>query len=410
MAQTPDAQTAENAAETTSSPVAHVYLGAGTQILAFSAAANGELTPVLGSPFPYNTSVMGANGHYLFGFEPNSVVIDSLSMAANGSLKKVATTNTDNFSNCPLTYQNGQGLRIDHSGQNLYNGAIGEGVDQGVWCNMNFQSFKIDESNGELTFLGAAGDIGLGGNSQGVGGNAQLGILGNNKFAYYPWCYHANGYGPVNGVTVFERLSTGDLSSLEKVDVNLVFPDAPEDIYNPNGQSWGYYCPLAVATDPTDHLAMTFYANDYTTTGTGAPYGPIAIGTFTANSKGYLSTSSTYKNMATLPVDSNYNGHCLACAALRMSPSGKLLAAGGPAGVLLFHFNGGSPVTKYKTLLANENVSSILWDNNNHMYVLGSDANGAKLWVYTVTPTSVTEAPGSPYSTANAASMVVHTL
>ena len=97
FAQAPDAQTDENAAETTSSPVAHVYIGSGTQILAFSAAANGKLTPVPGSPFNYSLSLMGANGHYLFGFEPSSVIIDSLSMAANGALKKTATTNTENY-------------------------------------------------------------------------------------------------------------------------------------------------------------------------------------------------------------------------------------------------------------------------------------------------------------------------
>jgi len=46
LAQAPDAQTDENAVETTSSPVAHVYIGSGNQISAFSAAANGKLTPI----------------------------------------------------------------------------------------------------------------------------------------------------------------------------------------------------------------------------------------------------------------------------------------------------------------------------------------------------------------------------
>jgi hypothetical protein len=58
--------------------------------IAFSAAANGKLTLVPGSPFNYSLSLMGANGHYLFGFEPSSVIIESFSMAANGALKKAA--------------------------------------------------------------------------------------------------------------------------------------------------------------------------------------------------------------------------------------------------------------------------------------------------------------------------------
>ena len=74
----------------------------------------------------------------------------------------------------------------------------------------------------------------------------------------------------------------------------------------------------------------------------------------------------------------------------------------------LFHFNGGSPLTKYKTLTSTEANGTILWDNNNHMYALGSNSKGeGELWVYTVTPTSIKEAPGSPYLIPNAASFVV---
>jgi len=63
---------------------------------------------------------MGANGHYLFGFEPSSV---NHRLALDGckcALKMAASTNTENFysSDCgQLTYWNGQGLRIDHSGK-----------------------------------------------------------------------------------------------------------------------------------------------------------------------------------------------------------------------------------------------------------------------------------------------------
>jgi hypothetical protein len=95
---------------------------------------------------------------------------------------------------------------------------------------------------------------------------------------------------------------------------------------------------------------------------------------------------------------------------MRTSPSGKLLAVGG-SGLEIFHFNGGSPLTKYKTLLTTDSIGQILWDDDNHMYALGSDTKGTgKLWVYTVTLTSVAEAPGSPYSITNAEGMVVQTL
>jgi hypothetical protein len=163
-----------------------------------------------------------------------------------------------------------------------------------------------------------------------------------------------------------------------------------------------------MATDPTNHAAITYFAVDEN----GVQYGPAVIATYTADAKGNLTTTSTYKNMATLPTGSDgSNTTCLACAALRMSPSGKLLAAGGSPGVVLYHFNAGSPATKYKTLLAGNSIGSILWDNENHLYALGTNSKGASmLWVYTVTPTSTTEAPGSPYSIANAGSMIVQPL
>ena len=392
LAQAPDAQTDEKAAETTSAPVAHVYIGSGNKILAFSAAADGKLTPVPGSPFNYSLSLMGANGHYLFGFEPSSVIIDSLSMAANGALRKTATTNTEAYwplgSDCPLTYWNGQGLRIDHSGEDLYNAAIPEDL----FCYSNFQSFKINDANGKLTYLGESDKIFYGG--------PLLSILGNDEYAYSPNCAAAFGNSPSPSVTAFQRISNGELAT---VNAGTAIPAAPMDTSYPGGPVPGYYCPLMMATDPTDHAAMTLRAFDNIGGGDGEGgfYGPVVIATFTADAKGNLKTTSTYKNMAVAETGGS---------TMRMSPSGKLLAVGG-SGLEIFHFNGGSPLTKYKTLLTTDGIGPILWDNDNHMYALGSDTKGTgKLWVYTVTPTSVEEAPGSPYSITNEGGMVVQPL
>jgi hypothetical protein len=151
---------------------------------------------------------------------------------------------------------------------------------------------------------------------------------------------------------------------------------------------------------------MTLQAVDYAD---GAPtYGPVVIATFTADAEGNLKSTSTYKNM---PVSEPGGGPTGAPGGtMRMSPSGKLLAVGG-SGLEIFHFNGGSPVTKYKTLLPGFTVSQILWDNTNHMYAIGTNSAGAgKLYVYTVTPTSVTEAPGSPYSITSPGNIVVQPL
>ena len=78
-----------------------------------------------------------------------------------------------------------------------------------------------------------------------------------------------------------------------------------------------------------------------------------------------------------------------------MSQSGKLLAVG--PGLQVFHFNGAEPITKFTGLLPTAPITHIHWDNNNHLYALSSN----KLYVYTVTPTSVEEVPGSPYTLPN---------
>jgi hypothetical protein len=99
---------------------------------------------------------------------------------------------------------------------------------------------------------------------------------------------------------------------------------------------------------------------------------------------------------------------------IQMSPSGKLLAVAGDGpydsdfgtqlpGLQIFHFNGSSPITAYSGILnsANFGTGSLRWDTDNHLYALGTYYNSptySQLFVYTVTPTSITQAPGSPYT------------
>jgi hypothetical protein len=89
-----------------------------------------------------------------------------------------------------------------------------------------------------------------------------------------------------------------------------------------------------------------------------------------------------------------------------MSPSGKLFAVGG-TGFQVFHFNGAEPITPFTGLLqANYQFQAFAWDGDNHLYAL----SGGKLFVYTVTPASINEAPGSPYSIPEASSVIVRSL
>jgi hypothetical protein len=56
-------------------------------------------------------------------------------------------------------------------------------------------------------------------------------------------------------------------------------------------------------------------------------------------------------------------------------------------------------------LLTKDEIDQVFWDNSNHLYALSR--NAGKLHVFTVTPTSHSEASGSPYTIANPANVIV---
>jgi hypothetical protein len=153
----------------------------------------------------------------------------------------------------------------------------------------------------------------------------------------------------------------------------------------PDAASGSYYVPYMAAADPANHVAISFQPISDNSQDVD---GSTQLATYTVGTTGSLTTTSTRENMPVSSVKSvNY---------LKMSPSGKLLAVAGTAGLQVFHFNGASPITKYTGLLTNDGISQCFWDSNNHLYALSQSAK--KLFVFTITPTSYSEAPGSPYT------------
>jgi len=93
---------------------------------------------------------------------------------------------------------------------------------------------------------------------------------------------------------------------------------------------------------------------------------------------------------------------------MRMDPSGKLLAVGGSTGLEIFHYHGTNPVTYAKTLLTSGSIDSLYWDRSHHLYALqASNIGKGKLYVFTVTMTGASQAPGSPHSIPNPDSLIV---
>lgn len=355
------------------SPVAYVYVSSyvsrtgNNQVNAYAASANGALTPVSGSPFPDNVGELALNGRWLFGVEATGSsagqTVDSYSIASNGALV---------LKNQTAVNDSGGGvtsLLLDHTGSSLY-------VNY-YTINNDCLSYSIDQANGALTYLSIY--------HQGPGFGCPMSFTSNNEFAYSSNCYH---FTP--SIFGAKRSSDGILSPLS---INPPLPTPPPGTG---------FCPyLGAAADPSNHLAI---AVTPVKGGFGNDDGETQLAVYTADSSGNLTTNSTYQNMpktAVVPA----SGGTYSVNDYWMSPSGKLLAVAGPLGLQVFHFNGGNPITHYTGLLTTDNVNQVFWDNANHLYAISTKAG--KLYVFTVTPTSVTQAPGSPHNIPAAGSLIV---
>jgi hypothetical protein len=342
------------------STAAYVYVssnpsGTKNEINAYSAAPDGKLTLVTGSPFSaasgYGAS-LAVTAKYLF--SANEVDINSYSIASDGALRQAGTIDAQGFnqSDCggPVS------LFLDRSGATLY--------DEDIYsdcANNAYQFFDTSTLQGKLSYLGTTARTT-------PEFEVPLSFLGDNKYAYGASCYHW--YQEIFG---FVRNSDGALTSLA---INPAMPAA---------QDGSFYCPYLASTDSSNHVAVPVQPLNNSLF---QPDGAYQLAVYTADISGNLSTKSTYSNMPKVAVGT--------VSSISISPSGKLLAIAGTAGVQVFHFNGASPITHYTGVLNSDNINQVSWDNDNHLYAV-SPASG-KLFVFTVTATNCTEAPGSPYT------------
>jgi hypothetical protein len=359
-AQVTSSSTESNSTPAISSPVAYVYVSTATsgtagQIRGYSAAPNGALTAIPGSPFLTDgVNYMAVNGAWLFGVANTDTDIDSFSIGSNGALTlKDKDTVTNPGPGVISVY-------LDHTGSTLY-------ADY-YTTNNDYLSYTINQSSGQLTKLG---DL-----PGGPPDNSPVSFIGNNVYAYSSSCYH---FGPeIIGV---KRNTDGTLSYL-----NSNFPFPAE-------KSGGFYCAWLAAADPTNHVAIAMQPLN----SNWGQDGPWQLATYTAGSSGNLTTKSTYSNMPSVLVGGVTD--------YRMSPNGKFLAVGGSAGFQIFHFNGANPITKFTARLTSSPINQIFWDNANHVYAISYQAG--KLFVWTVTSTGVTRAPGSPHAITNLQNLIV---
>jgi 6-phosphogluconolactonase (cycloisomerase 2 family) len=339
--------------------VAYVYVSSNpansstNQINAYTVSSAGKLTPVSGSPFRDDVTSMAVNGKYLFASTRSGIYIAGFRIEPGGALRWVRSTDIVRLN--PSDCGDSGPLFLDRSGTTLYD------MEYRSDCSNNsYHSFSIDPSTGQLRHLG------------GTFGDAWLylpaAFTGNNAHAYTAGCI-GNLYWEISG---YKRGANGALTSV-KTKTSL-----------PAAKAGDFYCPSQTATDSANHVAVTLQPVNQAFNPDGAPL----LASFTADAAGNLNTSNTPQTMPRASVGT--------VTALSMSPSGKLLAVAGSAGLQVFHFNGGNAITRGTGLIATPQIDQISWDNSNHLYAISQSAG--KLYVFTITPASAQQAAGSPYS------------
>jgi hypothetical protein len=359
-----------------SNPVAYVYVTRPTHIDGFAASSSGVLTPVPGSPFA-NTAVsdLAVTKKFLFGAGSE---VTSYSIGSKGTLKKITSVKTFQHEPDNCTQYGISDLQVDSAGSTLY--AQEDPNCQGDGASP-YLSFHI-ESNGDMEYLGPSGGY-LDDATQGY--TARLHFTGAGKFGYDGECQEDNNN--LSDINIYKRESNGALSYIGQSN------EVPAP-----GISGDPYCAGLLATDGENHLAVALQQIQGTDGDNGPLYGPYYLASYTADSNGNLTTTSTAENMP----EASFTGD-FAVGAMSIDPTNEFLAVGGQ-GFAIYHFNGSKPITKYSGVLQSSvGFQEFGWDKAHHLYALG----GGKLFVYTVTSSSIKEAPGSPYSIPESSSVIV---
>jgi hypothetical protein len=355
-------------------PVAYVYAQTSNGVDVFDAASDGKLTLIKGSPFSTSGQMGGVTASHLISVGTD--YLHTYSIESNGAVGKQASEiDTQKYGGNQCGTTDGAGVMLDHTGKyfdvQLFGATYVYEGEQYTLCSA-WQSYKI-ASNGEFTFLGdIEGNNGYHGNAYTVGIST---VSGNDKFLY-----GAESQVYANIFTAFQKESNGALETNAKFTEVDPTPEPSQEFDNS-------YFPLLEATDPSGHLAVVAYEPF---AGTEVP---PQLASYTIDTKGGIVSTNSWENMPTPALQ-----YC--CGSMSMSTSGKLLAVAGYPGLQIFHFNGANPITAYsKVLLPAVNIDQLAWDNNNHLYAISYSSG--ELYVYTVTPTSISEASGSPYNVEN---------
>lgn len=338
-----------------STPVAYVYIQeTDGPVSVYSAASDGKLTQIKGSPFPLPVggSLLGISGTHLITL--NTLSVYSYEVSSTGEIgKRVSEIEPLKYSTCgPLTLIGGAVLE----GQFVYVSV--EGYSSGGGTPTYCQFLQTYEIGSLLTFKGATTSP-----EYLDAGRDMPTILGNKEYAFSP--------GP--SLLSFSRESTGTLS----LDTGAWNEPGPAPGYT-FADFYGEF-----AADPTNHLAMGVQWS--------GPDGSVLeqLASYTVNNQDTATTTNVSESMPTLAY--GWGG------LMAMNPAGTILAVATGTGTQFFHFNGAEPITPFTEGVIGISgfITAMAWDNDGHLFAL----NGAtgRLHVYAVTSTTAKEISGSPY-------------
>jgi len=301
--------------------------------------------------------------------------LHSYALMPNGAVgRQLDQVNTASYGGSQCGNTDNSGSVLDHTGQyfsvQLYGTLTNDGNN--YLCDA-WQTYKV-EANGQFTFVGdwvnSSANPPFAYEYSPLALNLMT-VSSNDKYTYGVLIDPDGDY-----FIPFTRASSGEIS------LNSSFKET--DPAPPSG-STPYY-PLLVAADPSNHLAVLLG---------GSSNGYAQLASYTIdNATGSIRSANTSRNMPAV-INNNYP--------MAMSPAGNLVALGSQGsahGAALFHFNGAAPPTWYSTILPTMEIDELAWDKSNHLYALSYSTG--KLYVYTVTPTTVTPVAGSPYTAPGA--------
>jgi hypothetical protein len=367
LAATPNAK-----AQSTSSTAANVYIqiqGPAGAVYGFSASSAGKLSAIPSAPWKPAGEIIGSNGprfitlgaDILHSYE---ILSDgAINMEYDGQLQYEGLFHDYPGGGCGSGTNGVKNAVLDHSGQYVYilnvNGGDGTCAAYQTWQIVNSAvNNGLPNYDGDTEFN----------TSQGQTADIPS-ILGNESFAYADLILSGASLlkGHSSSVIGFQRESAGTLELMQfhETDPALIA---------------GAYVPYRPDASPTgNYLVLQLYANGL---------GMGQLGSYTVDSNGNISSTNTSSNMPS---------SAFSITGTTFSPSGNLFVtyadngenAGAGNGIQIFNFNGAAPLTPYKTLLNGTPIDQVAWDSSNHLYAISKSTN--ELYVFTVTPTSVTE-------------------